>query len=418
MRVALLGALLLAWMPHSLAGFDLESSVDLVLEKSHKVREQKMKLYKLQSELGIQYANYYPKIDLDYRSEADYRGLGNQIKLGAELNLFNGLKDRNRISMQEKNIQSQQEELKHEIKEVKYMTKRLYVQILLAKGALEIARESTHLLERQLKQAEQFYKQGISAKNNVLSVEVSLASARLDMSSYQTRLNHFLSAMEEMIESKIELAEMQDLPLYDQEIDFVHLSESIFDHCPEYQAMQRKKEALSYEIATLKGNYYPKVDLVISGEYKSIQNDRIIQSPSQVSVGVLMRLNLFSGLRHMYAIEGKQYELLGLESKMLSYKKDAIIELKKAVGEFNLAKDQYTLSTKAVQSAQENYRIVSNRYQQKLQTSSDLLDAELKLKDARANLLRSKYAIWENLFYVEFLMGESLRQKSLKTEDR
>lgn len=387
-----------------LRAFDLHSSIDLVLEKSHKLKEQKMKLYKLQSELGIYSSNYYPKIDLSYSGNygAISSNFDNKINLGLGINLFNGLKDQNSIAMQEKNIQSQKEEIRREQEEVKYMTKKLYVQILLTKGSLDISKESAHLLELQLKQAEQFYKQGISAKNSVLSVEVSLASARLEINSYLTRLNYLISAMEEMMESKIELSEMEDLPLYEEEIDYDRLSALIFDYRPEYRALQRKKEALGYEIASLKGEYYPKVDFGISGEYRpNAKND----PASQVSIGLSMRLNLFNGLKNLYSIEAKQYELLALESKILAYKKDALTELKKAVGDFNLAKDQYILSTKTIESAQENYRIVSNRYKQKLETSSDLLDAEIKLRNARANLLKSKYGIWESLFYVEYLMG-------------
>lgn len=387
-----------------LGGLDLHTSIDLVLEKSHKLKEQKMKLAKLQSDLGMYHSNYYPKLDLSYSGGygAVTHDLSNKINLGIGFNLFNGLKDQNNIAMQKKNIQSQEEEVRREQEEVKFMTKKLYVQILLTKGSLEISRESANLLELQLRQAEQFYRQGVSAKNNVLSVEVSLATARLEINSYLTRLNYLISAMEELTETKINLNEMEDLPLYQEEIDYDRLSALIFEYRPEYRALQRKREALGFEIGSLKSEYYPKLDFGISGEYHP--NSRGEPS-SQASIGLSMRFNLFDGLKTFYLVESKQYELLALESKILAYKKDALIELKKAVGDFDLAKDQYILSTKTIESAQENYRIVSNRYKQKLETSSDLLDAEIKLRNARANLLKSKYGIWESLFYVEYLMG-------------
>lgn len=388
----------------NLWALDVYESVEIVLQKNYKIKEQQAILQKLQKELGVYKGNYYPKIDLSYKGaySAPSNQFGNRASVGVELNLFNGLKDQNAIQMQEKYIKGQEEEIRRVQEEVKYMTKRLYVQILLTKGLLEISKESAHLLELQLKQAQQFYKQGIWAKNNVLSVEVSLASAQLDINSHATQLHYLLSALEEMMEAKIDLETMKDLPLNENEIDYDKLSLIVFEYKPEYKVMQRQKEALQYEVSLLKGNYYPKIDLGVSGDYSF--GGRYYGN-SQAFVGLGVSINLFNGLKDSQKIQAKQYELLGLESKIAAYKKDVLIELKKAVGDFHLAKDQYILSKKTIESAQENYRIVSNRYKQKLETSNELLDAELMLKNARANLLKSQYGIWENYFYVEYIVG-------------
>lgn len=386
-----------------LRALDIDQSVELVLQKSHKIKEQKMKLQKFQSELEMKKGNFYPKIDFSYKvGYGSLDALENRATLNMGINLFNGLKDQSFVAMQEKNIQSQEEEVRGIKEEVKYRTKKLYVQTLLAKGSLELFEESAKLLELQLKQAQQFYRQGISAKNAVLSVEVSLASAKLEINFYQTRLQYLIAVMNELMESHFEISQLQDLPLCEEEVDYDQLSLVMFEYKPPYQALQRQKEALEYELTALRGNYYPKLDLNVSGDYRL---DKTYESKTQAFVGLGVSLNLFDGLKDSKRIEAKHYELLALESKISAYKKDALMELKKAVGEFHLARDQYLLSTKAIENAQENYRIVSNRYKQKLETSNALLDAELMLKNARANLLKSKYALWENFFYVEYLAG-------------
>lgn len=403
MKIILYAPIYALLLCSSLFALDLDESVNLALQRSYKIKEQKMKLQRLRAELGIYEGSYYPKIDFAYKAgyEIGSSEFGNKASLGMELNLFNGLKDKNAIAMQESMIYSQEEEVRRVQEEIKYMTQKLYVQILLAKGSLEISKESAHLLELQLKQAQQFYKQGISAKNNVLSVEVSLASARLEINAHTTRLNYLFSAIKEMIERDFELSDLKDLPLCEDEVDYDRLSLIVFEHKPEYKAMQRQKEALRYAISAARGNYYPKVDLNVLGDYGF--GGKYYRS--QAFIGLGLSLNLFNGLKDSKGIEAKQYELLGLESRISAYKKDVLTELKRAVGEFNLARDQYILSKKTIENAQENYRIVSNRYKQKLETSSDLLDAELMLKNAKANLLKTHYALWENLFYVEYLMG-------------
>ena len=374
------------------------------MQKSHKIEEQRHILSSFKAQLGVYEGAYYPKIDLKNQSVYDTReSFGNKTSLQLSTNLFNGMSDYNSIKRQEKIIQAQDDEVSKIQSEVKYNIKKLYTQILLAKGLLETSEESAKLLELQLAQANQFYKQGISAKNNVLSVEVSLASAKLDINSYMTRLRYLLASLELLIEEKVDLNSLKDLASCEVELNYDQLSLIIFEHQQEYRKMQKQEEALLFDIQSAKGDYYPKIDLSIGGDINAG-----VQTYSQAKIQLGITLNLFNGLKDSSTIQSKRYELLSLHSKMQAYKKEVLSNLRQAVGDFNLAKDQYLLSKKTIQSAQENYRIVSNRYKQNLENATTLLDAELMLKTARANLLQAQYGIWENLFYVEYLVGREV----------
>lgn len=387
-----------------LFGLDINESVQKALQKSHKIQEQRHILSSLKAQMGIYKGAYYPKIDLSNTTEYNtHNNLNNKTSLQLNTNLFNGMSDYNTLKMQEQTIQAQDDEIAKVQGEVKYGIKQLYTQILLAKGLLETSQESAKLLELQLSQANQFYKQGISAKNNVLSVEVSLASAKLDINSYMTRLRYLIASLELMLEEKVELSTLKDLASCEVELDYDQLSLIIFEHHQEYKKLKKQEQALLFEIESMKGSYYPKIDLGVGGDVVAGS-----ENYSQAKIQLGITLNLFNGLRDSSRVEYKRYELLSLQSKIQAYKKQVLSDLKKAVGDFNLAKDQYLLSKKTIQSAQENYRIVSNRYKQNLENATTLLDAELMLKTARANLLQAQYGIWENLFYVEYLVGREV----------
>lgn len=387
-----------------LFGLSIDESVQKALEKSHKIKEQRHILSALKAQLGIYEGAYYPKIDLSNESRYDtHNNFNNKTSLQLSTNLFNGMKDYNILKSQEQNIQAQDDEIAKVQAEVKYAIKKLYTQILLAKGLLETSQESAKLLELQLSQANQFYKQGISAKNNVLSVEVSLASAKLDINSYMTRLHYLLASLELLLEERVELNTLKDLTSCEVELDYDQLSLIIFEHHQEYKRLKKQEQALLFEIEGAKGAYYPKIDLSVGGDVVAGR-----QNYTQANIQLGITLNLFNGLKDSSFVEYKRYELLSLQSKIQAYKKQILSELQKAVGDFNLAKDQYLLSKKTIQSAKENYRIVSNRYKQNLENASALLDAELMLKTARANLLQAQYGIWESLFYVEYLVGREV----------
>ncbi|ANV97474.1 hypothetical protein BBW65_00985 [Helicobacter enhydrae] len=380
----------------------LDESIERVFANSHKIKEQEYLLLKLQSELGVKESAYYPKLNFHYRFGAKNAEYGNRASVELGLNLFNGLKDYQEVQIQKQTIQEQEANKKRTQEELRYLVKKLYVQILMTKGRLAISKESYKLLELQLKQAEQFYKQGISAKNNVLSVELTLASAKLEINSYTNQLNFLVSSLESLMNAKVKIDEIEDLPVCEEEVDYDHLSLVMFEHKPRYRAMLEREKALLYRIEQAKGGYYPKIDLGVSGD---VPFGGKLYGEAQGSVYLGLTWNLFNGLGDSASVEMRRYELMSLRAQMTAYRQDALIELEKAVGDFNLARDQYVLSKKTIESANENYRIVSNRYKQNLQSSNDLLDAELMLKNAKSNLLKTKYETWESLFYVEFLVG-------------
>ena len=51
------------------------------------------------------------------------------------------------------------------------------------------------------------------------------------------------------------------------------------------------------------------------------------------------------------------------------------------------------MAQEALIQAEENYRIVSNRYKERVETTSHLIDAELLLTQARTNVLVNRYGI-------------------------
>ena len=79
------------------------------------------------------------------------------------------------------------------------------------------------------------------------------------------------------------------------------------------------------------------------------------------------------------------------------------LELNKAHRQMNDARDAVDISKLAVEQSKESYRIVSNRFSQGLEKTSDLLYAETQLQKQELNYSQALFNYNYALSYLNFL---------------
>ena len=76
--------------------------------------------------------------------------------------------------------------------------------------------------------------------------------------------------------------------------------------------------------------------------------------------------------------------------KTLSELKDAVqVEVYQSYLKYKRSFDKVDVSRKSVEQADENYRIMQQKYDEQLATSTDLIDAEVSVLQAKTNLTNS-----------------------------
>ena len=121
----------------------------------------------------------------------------------------------------------------------------------------------------------------------------------------------------------------------------------------------------------------------------------------ETNVQVVMNFNVFSGFRDKFNVESLQMNYLAFVSQRATLLEDLELQLFNALENYNLARNALEISKVALTQAEENYRISKNRYAQRIETTSDFLDAEFSLTQARSNLVLNHYAIMESLAQLE-----------------
>lgn len=419
-------AVLLALYATSLFSLNLSEVIALAIENSDKVKEREHLSAQSKNLMYAQYAKLSPKLDLKYSLTRSNRSIGDYTigltDLNANFNLFNGLRDFYAIKQYQHLLSAQNYLYEATREDIILLAKTLYIQILQARDNLAISTESIRLLELQRSQAEEFYKQGIRAKSDLLSVEVTLANAKITQSNDKNILNYALLSLQKLIMQEIDVDVLEPLSLQadTEKLDFKYedLQHQMFASRSEYLYMQKLLNALDSQKKASWGAFLPSVDV----SYSRLWYERSAATPTYSGANLNSRAqlslswNLFSGFGDKFSIEAKGYEYLALQSQISDMKKELNLSLNKALDDLSVAKTQYKVAKNAVKMAQENYKIVQNRYKQNIETSRELLNAEVALSQARLHFNQSEHKIHLALANLERIIQNPL-QDSQNTQN-
>ncbi|MDE5591849.1 MAG: TolC family protein, partial [Helicobacter sp.] len=120
-----------------------------------------------------------------------------------------------------------------------------------------------------------------------------------------------------------------------------------------------------------------------------------------VTLEFQVSLNLFNGFSDKYQLESSKANKLAFQSQKAALIEKLKLELFKVLQSYELALNAYELSLTALKQAEENYRISNNRYQERIESTSNLLDAQLLLTQAKSNVVLNRYSILQSLAEIE-----------------
>ncbi|PAF47178.1 hypothetical protein BKH41_07815 [Helicobacter sp. 12S02232-10] len=397
---------------HFCFALDIGQAIDLAIRNSDKIKSQSYLYAQSQSVSKAKLSALMPKVDFGYifsynipGASADY--FLNSFNLTGRYNLFNGLRDYYAIKDSKQAQKSQNYVLQTNIADVALETKMAYISILQAMDTLQIAQQSKKLLEAQKQKAQQFYNQGFRAKNEVLSVEVLIANADITLKNNQLNLEYFKNTLGTLTGLTIHPEELQDIDTPTQiNFDLEVILDKVLSENPDYLYLRSLLQSASLEVNIAKGAFMPTID-VIGTKFWYINGGSIARTSYalQSQARVVFSWNIFDGLSDHYNYQAKKLYYLSLLSKINQYKKDLRIQINKIMNEFELAKEQFKVASISLKQAEENYRIINNRYTQNIATYTELLNAQFLLTTAKTNITQSKYEIAISLAKIDRLLN-------------
>lgn len=253
-----------------------------------------------------------------------------------------------------------------------------YYNLYKAQAAVKLVTENLHTSKQRVTDFVNMEKNGLVARNDLLKVQLQESNVELTLLTAENnqQITNFNFNLMLGLDEKTQLVlDTTDLQVHPQVKTLDEWESLALDHRADFKALANRQEAAHAGVKIAKGSYYPS--LAISAGYVGINVPHALTVTNALNAGVGLSYNLAS----LYKAGSKirqakmQEEQLGWSQEQL---KDGIkIDIHKAYQDYTQQLKKIQVYEKAVEQANENYRITKNKYDNSLATTTDLLDADV-----------------------------------------
>ncbi|MDR1546564.1 MAG: TolC family protein [Deltaproteobacteria bacterium] len=300
--------------------------------------------------------------------------------------------------------------------------KEAFYGILASEKALKVAKTTVVNLTSHLNVARNFYEVGMAPQNQVLQAEVELAKAQQEEINQsrnlvvnQARLNILLRRpVDHPVKLRDELKH-DPFPLTMERCQEVSLRDN-----PEIRLGLNAVESGAKSVDVARANLYPEV--VVSWSNTSTGADASAHggptSSSSWNMAAVASFNFWEWGRSKAGVEISKVQLNQAINALTSLEDATKLELTSNYQTLVSAGRNISVAAKAVESAAEDLRMVSERYQEQVATNTEVLDAQTRYSEAQYEYYQSLYNYNLSWAAIERTMGRRVTPAGLAPEER
>jgi outer membrane protein len=293
-------------------------------------------------------------------------------------------------------------------RDVAFRAAEQYLRLLEAKRIVEIAASSVVALEGQRRQAVSLHANGVIAKNDLLRAELALSSAK--QREIQSRGN--------VVMARGRLATLLALPrgtsvdaaplgVTAQSTEApaitVEAAEAQASHRLEVRAFDARIEQAASKVSVARDKLLPQIQAV--GNYTHFEGSAF-QQKNAAYVGVVGSWDVWDWGNTLSGAHEAEARRDQAKLARIKIEDQVRLEARSAAVDAQVAREALDVSRTAVAQAEENYRIVSRRFEEAAGTAFDVVDAEALLTQARAQVETASYGWLVARLSLQRAMGE------------
>ncbi|AOW20118.1 TolC family protein [Urechidicola croceus] len=285
---------------------------------------------------------------------------------------------------------------------LEFEVEKAYMQLQLAYKAVEVLEKALESAESNKKLAENSFKQGYLQRADVLSVEVRVTEV----------LNHLQTAKSNVKNASNYISflmnENQDIifqPTDDLKVSMMGLEEkSISENRSDIRAMELVANAYETMLKADKMTFLPRLNAF--GSYE-LYDDQIFQGNANgYLIGAQLSWDLFQGSKRFGKVQKSKAEFEKSKLQYEEYVSKSQLELNKARRMLMDAENKLKLTELALEQSKESLRIRTNRFQEGLEKTSDLLLAETQVSQKELEYFQTVFEYNFAHAYLQFLTKE------------
>jgi outer membrane protein TolC len=261
-----------------------------------------------------------------------------------------------------------------------------YDNLYKSKAAVDLVKENLESNRQRVRDFANLEKNGLMARNDLLkaqlqesNTELSLLDAENNWRLANINMNLMLG-LPDSIQLQVNENDLQPASVQLKGVeDYLQLG---LQNRKDVAALAQRKKAASTGVKIAKGAIYPS--LALTGGYVAADVPNVLTVTNAVNVGLGVQYNLNLGKNNSQVQQAKAREKQ-IEANQEMLADEIQLEINQAYQNYLLSRKKIDVYKKAVAQAQENYKIIKNKFENALATTTDLLDADVAQLQARLN---------------------------------
>jgi outer membrane protein len=262
-----------------------------------------------------------------------------------------------------------------------------YYGILEAEKLVAAANEEQVQMSSHQKTAQALFDEGVVTRNDLLQAEVRVAASRQKLYSALNGVNNGWLFLNYLIGAPAEFrGELKE----DVELPTMTAPEATadFSRRGEISALKDVVAATEFAVQEAKSNYYPELFAKLALDYA---DNSKVREQAIMSATVGLKVNLYDGFAKRYRLR-QAVEARSRDAERLRDLEDRVkLELATAQNDLKVARARIGVSEKAIAQGVENLRITKDRYQEKVGTATEVVDAQTLLTQTRTDYYQSVF---------------------------
>ncbi len=279
---------------------------------------------------------------------------------------------------------------------------KAYMQLQLAHKAVDVLEKALEAAEANKKLADNSFKQGYLQRADVLSVEVrvtevknQLQTAKSTVQNTSNYISFLMNEKENVVYRPSDILEITVLRLDDKKIS---------ENRADIKAMQLATDAYQTMHKADKMAFLPRLNAF--GSYE-LYDDQIFQADANGYVfGAQLSWDLFQGSKRFGKAQKSKAEFEKSKLQYEQYVSQSQLEFNKAKRMLLDAENKLKLTALALEQSKESLRIRTNRFEEGLEKTSDLLMAETQYAQKQLEYYQTIFEYNYAQAYLQFLTKE------------
>lgn len=326
-----------------------------------------------------------------------------QLAIGqanATIPVFNGFKIQNSIKASKNLNQAEISNAQHTKEQIALYITQLYFSLYKTQQMIALTEDYLKSAHQRVIDFQALEDNGLLAHNDLLKaqlqesdIELSLATAKKNNSVLNYQLVTFL-----------QLPEGTKILIPDNEFSPIQTTSDFSVARKDLEALNFAELAAKNNIKIAQGNYYPSLNLI--GGYIALDVKNALTVTNAMNFGAGISYDVSSIFKNKKEVEKAKSQALETESQIAILNDKIKEEIQEAKENFELAIKQKNVYEKAQLQADENYRIVLDKYNNGLSNTNDLLEANVEQLQAKINYSIATSDILQKYYELQYQKGK------------